>query len=66
MQALPREEHAVFVVAADARGVEGAGEVDDAEGVWAFGDDVAGEYDVVFFGIVPGFVEECDDWRLVR
>jgi hypothetical protein len=63
---LPREEHAVFVVAADAGGVEGAGEVDDAEGVGPFGDEVAREDDVVFFGVVPGFVEECDDWRLVR
>ena len=41
------EEGAVFVVAAHARSVSGNGEIDDAGGIGAFADEVAGEYQVV-------------------
>jgi len=55
------EEDAVFVVAAHAGGVEGEGEGDDGRGGGAFGDEVAGEDEVVR-GFVEGeFGEEgCD------
>lgn len=54
------------MVAADARGVVGDCDVDGAEGVGAFGDDVACEDEVVFFGVVLGFGEEGEDWMWVR
>ena len=58
------EECSVFVVAADARGVEGEGEGDDVRGRRACGDEVAGEDEMVG-GFVEGeFGEECGD--LVR
>lgn len=55
------EEDAVFVVAAHAGGVEGEGDGDDGGGGGAFGDEVAGEDEVVG-GFVEGqFGEEgCD------
>ena len=45
------EEHAVFVVAAHAGGVEGEGERDDGWGGRAFGDEVAGEDEMVGGGV---------------
>ena len=56
------EEDAVFVVAADAGGVGADEEVDDAGGVGAFGDGVAGEDQVVVFRVEGEFVEEFVDW----
>ena len=51
------EENAVFVVTTDAGGVEGDGEVEDGGGGGAFGDEVAGEEEVVGLGIVGEFGE---------
>jgi hypothetical protein len=52
------EQDAVLVVAAHAGGIEGGGERDDVGGERAFGDDVAGEDDVVFGGGMGEVFEE--------
>ena len=54
------EKNAVFVVTTDAGGVEGDGVVVEGGGGGAFGDEVAGEEEVVGLGIEGEFGEEMD------
>ena len=55
------EEHAVFVIAAHAGGVEREGEGNDGWGGRAFGNKVAGENEVVGGGVEGEFREEFGD-----